>query len=202
MKFSLFALPALSVLAWAAPTSVENAAVEKRQTQGTLEQWLVTLNEELKPFTSHMTQVTAALPEDASVEDKEAAADSIMGDIAGIRQAFRETTAKVNAVRAQKQQKRQTLADLPDVLGQLDGRPIVLANLLLPILQQLNPALGSVLNTLSLTAVYVALQPFLTTELPALVVGLSGLVGGLLVALAPLLAALGGILAPIVAALL
>lgn len=142
-----------------------------------------------------------------------------MGDIAGIRQAFRETTAKVNAVRAQKQQKRQTLADLPDVLGQLDGRPIILANLLLPILQQLNPALGSVLNTLSLSmspfssnrnqcanhssaAVYVALQPFLTTELPALVVGLSGLVGGLLVALAPLLAALGGILAPIVAALL
>lgn len=143
-----------------------------------------------------------------------------MGDIAGIRQAFRETTAKVNAVRAQKQQKRQTLADLPDVLGQLDGRPIILANLLLPILQQLNPALGSVLNTLSLStftppnssnnasanhlsaAVYIALQPFLTTELPALVVGLSGLVGGLLVALAPLLAALGGILAPIVAALL
>ncbi|GIZ42932.1 hypothetical protein CKM354_000617900 [Cercospora kikuchii] len=201
MKFSLLALPALSLLAWAAPTSVENTAVEKRQAQGTLEQWLVTLNEELKPFTSHMTEVTSSLPQDASTEDKEAAVDSIMGDIAGIRQAFRETTAKVNAIRAQKQ-KRQTLADLPDVLGQLDGRPIILANLLLPILQQLNPALGSVLNTLSLTAVYVALQPFLTTELPALVVGLSGLVGGLLVALAPLLAALGGILAPIVAALL
>lgn len=55
MKFSLLALPALSLLAWAAPTSVENTAVEKRQAQGTLEQWLVTLNEELKPFTSHMS---------------------------------------------------------------------------------------------------------------------------------------------------
>ncbi|KAF2207228.1 hypothetical protein CERZMDRAFT_107819 [Cercospora zeae-maydis SCOH1-5] len=202
MKFSLFALPALSLMAWAAPTSVENTAVEKRQAPaGTLEDWLLTLNEELKPFTSHMTQVTSALPNDASDADKEAAAQSIMGDIAGIRQAFRDTTAKVEAVRAQ-QQKRQTLADIPSVLGQLDGRPIILANLLLPIIVQLNPALGSVLSTLSLNAVYIALQPFLTTELPALILGLSGLVSGLLTALAPLLASLGGILAPIVAALL
>ncbi|KAM3425794.1 hypothetical protein BST61_g7722 [Cercospora zeina] len=202
MKFSLLALPGLSLMAWAAPTAVENAAIEKRQAPaGTLEDWLVTLNQQLKPFTSHMTQVASAVPQYASDADKEAAAQSIMRDIAGIRQAVRDATAKVTAARSQKQ-KRQTLADLPSVLGQLDGRPIVLANLLLPVLQQLNPALGSVLNTLSLTSVYVALQPFLTTELPALIVGLSCLVAGLLTALSPLLASLGGILAPIIASLL
>lgn len=119
-----------------------------------------------------------------------------MKDIDGVTQAFHTTNTQVTAA------KQPTLGDLPhDVLGQLNGQPIVLAKLLLPVLQELNPALQSVLVTLSLGELDAALQPLLTAELPTLVVGLSSLVSGLAAALSPLLAGLGGILGPLVAGL-
>lgn len=138
-------------------------------------------------------QTVAALPSNASSADKQTAAASIKQDIAGVTQAFHTTNTQVTAA------KQPTLGDLPTaVLGQLNGQPIVLAKLLLPVLQELNPALQSVLVTLSLGELDVALQPLLTVELPTLVTGLGALVNGLLVALSPLLAGLGGILGPLV----
>lgn len=45
--------------------------------------------------------------------------------------------------------------------------------------------------------VYVALQPLLRVQLPALLTNVGNLVNGLLIALAPLLVGLGGILGPL-----
>lgn len=89
------------------------------------------------------------MPANANDEQKKSVASSIMPDITAITTAVQSTKAKIESV--QKTQKRQDLSDLPDqVLGQLNGKPIDVANLVLPLLQELNPAVQSVLVTLSL----------------------------------------------------
>ena len=209
MKLSLIILSALSVFATAAPAAASAGVV-------TLEDMLTELATEVKLHSSNMKATVAALPKTADAVQKKAAVASVNKDLTALASAFHTTNAKVNAA------KTPTLGDLPSaVLGQLDGKPIVLAKLLLPLLAELNPALQSVLTTLSLGEppatymayimnctdnihigeVYVALHPLLYVDLPALVTTLSGVVSGLLVALAPLLTALGGILGPLLLSL-
>ena len=60
-------------------------------------------------------------------------------------------TADFHQANSEIASRRKTLSNLPhDVLSQLNGQPIVVANLLLPLIQELDPALTSVLSTLSL----------------------------------------------------
>lgn len=54
MKFSLFAIPALSLLASAAPTASNNA-VEQRAAASPLEQWITGLTTEVKGYTAHLS---------------------------------------------------------------------------------------------------------------------------------------------------
>lgn len=78
----------------------------------------------------------------------------MMNDIQGITSAFQTVNTQLEAVTEKKSaavQARQDLSNLPDdVLGQLNGQPIVFARLLTTLLQELDPALQSVLVTLSL----------------------------------------------------
>lgn len=60
-------------------------------------------------------------------------------------------TADFKSSNAQISSRQKTLGNLPkSVLGQLNGQPIVVAKLLLPLIEELDPALTSVLATLSL----------------------------------------------------
>lgn len=151
MRFSLFALPALAAFSFAAPTASGNE-VSKREGSGSpLADMITGLTTQVKGFTTHMTQVSQSLPADASEEDKKAATASVLKDIEGITSAFQSTNTKLEAAQKPAVQARQDLSDLPeDVLGQLNGQPIVFARLLTTLLQELNPALQSVLLTLSL----------------------------------------------------
>ncbi|USW58678.1 hypothetical protein Slin15195_G119970 [Septoria linicola] len=201
MRFSLFTLPALAVLSAAAPTASSNE-ISKRGSGSPLADMITGLTTQVKGFTTHINQITSALPIDASDADKKIAATSVIEDIEGITSAFQVVNTQLESAQKPSIQARQDLSDLPeDVLGQLNGQPIVFARLLLTLLQELNPALQSVLVTLSLGEVYVALQPLLRVQLPGLLTNVGNLVNGLLAALSPLLAGLGGILGPLLLSL-
>lgn len=155
MRFSLFALPALAVFSAAAPTTTGNE-IAKRGSGSPLADMITDLTTQVKGFAAHMTQITGALPADASEDDKKTAAASVIKDIEGITTAFQTTNTQLQAVK-KPIQARQDLSDLPDdVLGQLNGQPIVFARLLNTLLTELNPALQSVLVTLSLGMFFVA----------------------------------------------
>ena len=100
-----------------------------------------------------LDQIVADLPANPTLKQRKAAGASAIKEIDGLTSFIHQANNKINAA-AKTQTKRATtptLGNLPhDVLGQLNGQPIVLAKLLLPVIQELNPALGSVLNTLSL----------------------------------------------------
>ncbi|KAI5360135.1 hypothetical protein Slin14017_G096960 [Septoria linicola] len=201
MRFSLFTLPALAVLSAAAPTASSNE-ISKRGSGSPLADMITGLTTQVKGFTTHINQITSALPIDASDADKKIAATSVIEDIEGITSAFQVVNTQLESAQKPSIQARQDLSDLSeDVLGQLNGQPIVFARLLLTLLQELNPALQSVLVTLSLGEVYVALQPLLRVQLPGLLTNVGNLVNGLLAALSPLLAGLGGILGPLLLSL-
>ncbi|CZT16394.1 uncharacterized protein RCC_02237 [Ramularia collo-cygni] len=203
MRFSLFTLPALAVFAAAAPTAMSN---EVSTANSPLADMITGLTEQVRGFTANMNQVTASMPADASEEQKKAAAASAIKDIEGMTAAFQATNNQLAAAQQQQSslvaRQGQGLQNLPkDVLGQLNGQPIVFARLLNTLLRELNPAVQSLLLTLSLGEVYVALQPLLRVQLPLLLTNVGNLVNGLLVSLAPLLAGLGGILGPLLLSL-
>ncbi|SMQ46314.1 unnamed protein product [Zymoseptoria tritici ST99CH_1A5] len=208
MQFtSLFAIPALALFASAAPTSADNMAVEKRADTAGLASMLIDLTNQVKAPAAAMKATADSVPADASEEQKNTAAQSVVANINEINEAIKATNAQMSTMQKRSLEARQsttgtTLADLPkDVLGQLNGNPIIFANLLLTLVRELDPAVTSVLRTLNLNATNVALQPLLKVQLPALVVGLGNLVNGLVIALAPLLVGLDGILAPLLAGL-
>ncbi|KAK3048197.1 hypothetical protein LTR09_010358 [Extremus antarcticus] len=211
MKLSTFLLPAFSLLATsavAAPTSVEHDVVERAAVVSPLRDWLTSLNTEVQGYTTHMTQVANAVPADASKKQKQVAAASVIKDINSITHALTSLNTKLIIAKANSDDSttsdssaleiRQNLSNLPkNVLGQLNGKPIVFANLLNELVNELDPAIQSVLVTLSLGEVNAALQPLLKVQLPGLLTNVGNLVNGLLVALAPLLTSLGGILGPL-----
>jgi hypothetical protein len=155
MQFSLLALPVLALFAAAAPTSVDHA-VEKRQNTAQLQNLLVDLTSQVKGFSTNMKSTADAVPANASDDEKAAAAQSVIADITSITSAFSSTNSQISALQQKKRdlvaRQGTDLSDLPtDILGQLNGNPIVFANLLVTLIRELNPAVTSVLRTLNLS---------------------------------------------------
>ena len=108
---------------------------------------LMGLNTEVNTLCAHMKQTAHAVLANASEDEKNAAVQSVITDISSITAAIASASSKITAVQKRDIEARQNLGDL---LGSFNGQPMVFAKMLTSLVQEIDPALQSVLGTFSL----------------------------------------------------
>ncbi|KAK3723268.1 hypothetical protein LTR37_001991 [Vermiconidia calcicola] len=185
--FSLLALPALFLSAFAAPAAQPNTAVEKRQVP---ELYTITdqLYNEVHAHTANIMAITSSITDSSTTAEKDDATTSVRNDIEQITTLINAANADVQSVggagTTTKLARRQAAGDLAQVIAEL--------------IADISNALDAIETTLGLGALLGLLNP-LTLGLSGLLLSLQVLVDNILVLVRQivdgLLTGLGGALA-------